>query len=114
MAKGLKMPGLGSPKGRSKGGGGAKGGGGGGFGGSLGGLGGFGGSCGPPYTESYDHEFEPDSGTWPGGVDASHYCKHCGVVGSMHGQGGGAGGGEDGGQGSPQGAGAGGESRGGF
>jgi hypothetical protein len=48
---------------------------------------GLGGHCGPPYTESMDHEFEPDSGTWPGGVDASHYCKHCGVVGSMHGGG---------------------------
>ena len=46
------------------------------------------GGCGPPYTESNDHEFEPDSGTWPGGVDASHYCRHCGVVGSMHGGGG--------------------------
>ena len=43
------------------------------------------------YPESYSHEFEPDSGMGPGGVDLSQYCKHCGVVGSMHGGPGGEG-----------------------
>lgn len=46
----------------------------------------FGGHCGPPYTESMDHEFEGNPGVPPGGVvDETGYCKHCGVHQSMHG-----------------------------
>jgi hypothetical protein len=65
-------------------------------------MGGFfgGGSCGPPYTESYDHEFEPGSGTSAGGVNQEGYCAKCGVQQTYHGkgaQGAGAGAGGQGG-----------------
>ena len=64
------------------------------------GLGDDGGSCGPPYTESNDHEFESNPGVPPGGViDETGYCKHCGVHHSMHG---GGGAGADQGGGPPQ------------
>jgi hypothetical protein len=70
-------PGGGDPGGPQGGGGG---------GGLFSGL--FGGaSCGPPYTESMDHEFEYGSGTGPGGVDLTGYCAKCGVQQSYHGGG---------------------------
>lgn len=63
---------------------------------------GTGGGCGPPYTESYDHEFEPGSGTSAGGVNQAAYCARCGVTQSMHGQGASGGGAAGTGQGGPQ------------
>ena len=77
-----KGGGGGSPGGGDPGGPQGGGGGGGPFSGLFGGA-----SCGPPYTESQDHEFEGDSGTGPGGVNLAGYCKHCGVQQSYHGGG---------------------------